>query len=119
MRVINAKHETITEYDLAAGQLIPVVVIREGVEPIDNITKFAWADVDYEEVLMYIPFSSKTAAQQIQELKAQLSATDYKVIKCAECRLLGADVPYNVEELHAERQILRDKINELEAIEND
>ena len=56
----------------------------------------------------------KTPAEQIAELKEQLSATDYKVIKCAECQLLGQDMPYDVEELHAERQAIRDEINRLE-----
>ena len=56
----------------------------------------------------------KTAAQQISELKAQLSSTDYKIIKCSECQLLGMEMPYNVVELHNERQIIRDKINKLE-----
>ena len=45
---------------------------------------------------------------QIAELKAQLEATDYKVIKCSEAQLVGMDMPYDVAELHAERQALRD-----------
>ena len=56
----------------------------------------------------------KPVAEQIAELKKQLSATDYKVIKCAECQLLGEEMPYDVAELHAERQAIRDQINQLE-----
>ena len=56
----------------------------------------------------------KSAAEQIAELKRQLSATDYKVIKCAECQLLGAEMPYDVQALHAQRQAIRDRINALE-----
>lgn len=55
-----------------------------------------------------------TAAEKIAELKKQLSATDYKVIKCAECQLLGQEMPYDVAALHAERQAIRDEINKLE-----
>lgn len=55
MRVINEKFETITEYDLTAGRLIPTVAVKENAEPIDNVTKFAWADEDWEEVQMYVP----------------------------------------------------------------
>lgn len=55
-----------------------------------------------------------TATEKIAELKKQLSATDYKVIKCAECQLLGEEMPYDVVELHAERQAIRDEINRLE-----
>ena len=51
---------------------------------------------------------------EIDALKAQIAESDYKVIKCAEAQLLGAEMPYNVEHLHAERQALRDKINEIE-----
>ena len=114
MRVINQKRETITEYDLSTGRLVPVTVIRADATPVDNVTKFAWADEDYEQAQMYVPNPVKTVQQQIGELKAQLSATDYKVIKCSECQLLGMEMPYDVEALYAQRQAIRDKINELE-----
>lgn len=41
----------------------------------------------------------------------ELSSTDYKVLKCYECALAGKELPYNVDELHKERQELRDRIN--------
>ena len=56
----------------------------------------------------------KPPAEKIAELKRQLSSTDYKVIKCAECQLLGQEMPYDVAELHAARQAIRDEINKLE-----
>ena len=56
----------------------------------------------------------KTPSERIAELKNQLSATDYKVIKCAECKLLGEAMPYDVEALHTERQAIREEINKLE-----
>lgn len=56
----------------------------------------------------------KTPEEKIAELKKQLSATDYKVIKCAECQLLGQEMPYDVAALHAERQAIRDEVNKLE-----
>lgn len=56
----------------------------------------------------------KTPAERIAELKKQLSATDYKVIKCAECQLLGQEMPYDLAKLHTERQAIRDEINKLE-----
>ena len=117
MRVVNEKFETITEYDLTAGKLIPKVAVKEDAEPIDNVKKHAWADDDWEEVQMYIPNHVKTAAEEIAELKRQLQSTDYKVIKCSECQLMGKEMPYDVAELHAQRQALRDKINELEVKE--
>ena len=52
---------------------------------------------------------------EIERLKSELQESDYKVIKCAEAMAVGAEMPYNVTELHKERQALRDKINELES----
>ena len=51
---------------------------------------------------------------EIERLKSKLQESDYKVIKCAEAICLNAELPYNMTELHNERQALRDKINELE-----
>jgi len=114
MRVVNQKGETITEYDLTKGRLIPRKVVRADAPPIDNEEKFVWTDDDLEEVQVYVPNREKTAAEKIRELKAQLSATDYKVIKCSECQLLGQEMPYDVAALHTERQAIRDRINQLE-----
>ena len=51
----------------------------------------------------------------IESLKSELQESDYKVIKCAEAICINAELPYNMTELHKERQALRDKINELES----
>ena len=51
----------------------------------------------------------------IECLKSELQESDYKVIKCAEAMTIGEELPYNMTELHKERQALRDKINELES----
>ena len=52
---------------------------------------------------------------EIECLKYELQDSDYKVIKCAEAMAVGEEMPYNVTELHKERQALRDKINKLES----
>ena len=52
---------------------------------------------------------------EIERLKSELQESDYKVIKCAEAMAIGAEMPYDMTELHKERQALRDKINELES----
>lgn len=56
MRIVNIKHETIdeSEVDLTKGSLTKTIIICEDATPIDNVTKFAWDDDDYEEVQMYI-----------------------------------------------------------------
>ena len=51
---------------------------------------------------------------EIERMKSELQVSDFKVIKCAEALTIGAEMPYDVESLHKERQALRDKINELE-----
>ena len=56
---------------------------------------------------------------EIERLKSELQESDYKVIKCAEAMTIGAELPYNMTELHNERQALRDKINELEKAMSD
>lgn len=114
MRVIDTAGKTLTQYDVTAGTLISVKAIREDALPIDNCKKFAWAQEDYEDALMYIPHRILTPAQQIQNLKEQLASTDYRVLKCSECQLLGQAMPYDVAELFAQRQALRDQINRLE-----
>ena len=114
MRIVNRNFETITEPDLTLGRLVKVAAIREDIVPIDNKTKFAYADEDYEQVQMYIPYPVKTTKQKIDELKRQLEETDYKIIKCSEYQLLAMEMPYDVAGLHAERQAIRDAINKLE-----
>ena len=52
--------------------------------------------------------------EQIASLKAELESTDYKIIKCSEAQMVGEELPYDIVALHAERQALRDRINELE-----
>ena len=46
MIILNESMEEITEYDAAKGSLTETVRIRPDAQPIDNITKFAYADED-------------------------------------------------------------------------
>lgn len=55
-----------------------------------------------------------TAEDKIREMKTLLASTDYQIIKCSECQLLGQPMPYDVAELHERRQGIRDEINALE-----
>ena len=56
MWFINEDYEAITEdsIDLTKGFLTTATVVKEDAEPIDDITKFAWDDDDYEKVQMYV-----------------------------------------------------------------
>ena len=66
---------------------------------------------EMEAVHAAIETSPEYKAQQIAELKAQLSATDYKAIKYAEGWLSWEEYT----PVRAERQAIREKINALEA----
>lgn len=63
-------------------------------------------------------FDKKLAQRRINELKKQLSDSDYKIIKCYEASLLNEQNPYDIETMHAERQAIRDEINRIENIIN-
>ena len=67
--------------------------------------------VDNEQVV----YDNGLLLSEIERLKSELQESDYKVIKCAEAMAVGAEMPYDMESLHKERQALRDKINELES----
>lgn len=76
------------------------------VVPYDDGDKIAYR---YETV-----FDVQKLRRDIERHKAELTGSDYKVIKCYEASLLGEPMPYDLTPLIAERQGLRDRINELE-----
>lgn len=51
---------------------------------------------------------------KISNLKNTLASTDYKIIKSYEYTLVGEEIEYDINELHLEREQLRDEINNLE-----
>lgn len=51
---------------------------------------------------------------QIDTLKMQINATDYKIIKSSEYSQVGSETEYDMQALHEERQAIRDQINELQ-----
>lgn len=71
MRVVNEKFETITEYDLSKGYLMPAMDIKEDAIPVDNITKFAWDEEDYEEIRIYVEYPEKTPEEAVAELREE------------------------------------------------
>ena len=71
-----------------------------------------YRDMTPEEEKQYI--ESIDIAEEIAFLESELSATDYKIIKCYEYSLAGLDLPYDISKLHQERQEIRDKINTIQ-----
>ena len=76
---------------------------------------FNTQELDAEEYKISIDEQQANIQMEIKRLKSELQESDYKVIKCAEAMTIGAELPYDVESLHNERQALRDKINKLES----
>lgn len=114
MRILDETGTELTESecDLNTGYLRSEIIIRDGADPIDNETKFAWVDEDYEEILRYISIpASERNAQKIAELKSKLEATDYCIIKIAE----GAATAEEYAAVIADRESWRKEINELES----
>jgi len=60
--------------------------------------------------------NEENAKIEIEKLQQELNNTDYKIIKCSEYQLAGLKIPYDITELHANRQMLRDRINELQEL---
>ena len=108
-------------------QIAALPDIWKPIEPIDE-TEMVSDDEDY--IVVPIPydagdcikyryerkFDTQKVRKQIQDLKDNLAATDYRVTKCYEASLLGDTLPYDIALLHSERQSVRDRINELEAL---
>lgn len=66
-------------------------------------------------------FDLRQVERKICGLKNSLTSNDseigdYRITKCYEASLIGLDMPYNVADLHAARQAVRDKINQLEEL---
>lgn len=68
---------------------------------------------EYEDIKVYIPYTEKElAVRSIADLKAKLTATDYKAIKYAEGELTA----YDYQPVKEERRKCRNEINHLELI---
>ena len=72
--------------------------------------------------LVYVDKSSEIEASnnkkkiefKIAEIKSKLDNTDYQIIKCYEAFMRQQPLPYNLEELSAQRDSWRAEINQLE-----
>ena len=74
--------------------------------------KWVFDENKYQKILNTETEEEKQA--KIKELQSELNESDYKIIKCNEYELAGLELPYDIEELHKQRQALRDEINKLQ-----
>lgn len=56
---------------------------------------------------------------ELRELRSELQANtsevgDWKIVKALEYQLSGEEIPYDIKELNAKRQAIRDRINTIE-----
>lgn len=86
--------------------------VQDGEVTVDSYKEENGKLVQYWEVKVDSVYTQK----KIDNLKEVLSSSDYKVIKCQEASLIGEQMPYDVDELHKERQSIRDEINRLESL---
>ena len=86
--------------------------VQDGEVAVDSYKVENGKLVQYWEVKVDSVYTQK----KIDNLKEVLSSSDYKVIKCQEASLIGEQMPYDVDELHKERQSIRDEINRLESL---
>lgn len=119
---------TIKEFEISIESQM-MEAAKQGLKPVEEIDPEQMAapigkmviahPVDYGDYIGYeyevVP-DKQMFRNQIKEKKALLDSTDYQIIKCYEASLVGAEMPYDVQELHSTRQVLRDEINELEAL---
>ncbi len=95
-------------------------------EEIEYIHRYINIEEDGSYKNVYVVMTDREKAiNKISTLKKQLADTDYKVVKNMEYQMamMTSTEPnqiildlYNPQELHNERQALRDKINELEQL---
>ena len=106
LRVINKETGIFIRDDFSYDEATEIGL---DVEPAQGLYLPKWQDGQWVEGATEIPTPTPSA----DDLKKQLESTDYKIIKCYEYQLAGLELPYDVAELHQERQLLRDLINEL------
>lgn len=58
MKIFNTNHDLLesSKIDLNKGYLRKSYQIKEDASPIDNVSKFAWDDKDYEEIEIYVDY---------------------------------------------------------------
>ena len=93
-----------------------IVVVKDGRQYINPSQEMIIADgwEEYSPVI-HTPTEEEMARQEAENAaevaRGFLTDTDYKVIKCMEAFLCGESLPYDINQLHAERDAQRKIIN--------
>lgn len=95
------------------------IVLRRNGKQIINPREEMLIEEGWKE---YIPEVYEPTEEELQErekehearhAKDMLREDDYKIIKCMEYYLCGKELPYDINELHIEREEYRKKVNKL------
>ena len=117
--------EELEKYDLSLGYLTKSIVIKKDAIPIDDKTKSAWDDDDYEEVMLYVYEGKEVILnKELNRLKHNLSETDYIAAKAMDSLILNTTTnglesalsSFNTEyaDKLTQREEWRKRINEIE-----
>ena len=97
-------------------------------KPVDDIDESKTISDDENYTIRLVPYDNGNCISfnyekvvnttkiqgEIDAIKAELSETDYQVIKCYEASLVGEELPYDIKALHEDRNEKRAQINALE-----
>lgn len=86
----------------------------EGGMPIEQPTEGLLQRLEGKIFKNYTEAKNYIENGEIDYLKEKLAETDYKIIKSYEYQLAQLELPYDIQQLHSERQAIRDRINQLE-----
>jgi hypothetical protein len=104
----NADTNAIEGWDITNEQYEEMLSTLHGIEN-GLIVKKSKTQEEIEKEELHIK-----KEHRIPELKKLLEETDYRVVKCYEAQLLGEQMPYDLQQLLAQRKAWRDEINQLE-----
>lgn len=117
--VIDRDGNPVESPDLSRGHVVRSVRIKPGAAPLGH-GKVAWADDDWEDVDVFVPY---TPEQLAQIARARLNATDYVAAKAVDALMGCTDAASVLDVLAAfraeyadvlaERAELRRTVNEL------
>lgn len=84
-----------------------IVIRKDGMQTYNPTEEMILADGWVE----YVEPQESDQQKEARIARRGLTTTDYKVIKCMEAYLCGEPLPYDIISVHAERQALREIVN--------
>ena len=113
--IVDVNGVEIVNPDLTEGFLVPTQIIKHNAEPINNVTKFAYSEDDYIDVLKYVSFENIASAkldklkEEYEDIGQQLASIFEKLLLCSTLREI---IEYIIENSDKSRDLItrKDKI---------